>query len=80
MAAGVPCVATRSGSICELIDAQSGIAVGVDDVLAFAGALARLAENPDFRRQLGDKARRRVADEFNLERTAAQLAGLIAAS
>jgi len=80
MAAGVPCVATRSGSICELIDAHSGIAVAVDDVLAFAGALARLAGNPDLRRQLGENARRRVAEEFNLERTAAQLAGLIAAS
>jgi len=80
MAAGVPCVATASGSIGELIDAQSGIVVPVDDAGAFAGALERLAQNPDLRLRLGENARRRVGEEFNLERTAAQLANLIVAS
>jgi glycosyltransferase involved in cell wall biosynthesis len=80
MAASVPCVATGSGSVGELIDARSGIVVAVDDVQGFAAALERLAQDPDLRRRLGENARRRVAEEFNLERTAAQLAGLIVAS
>jgi glycosyltransferase involved in cell wall biosynthesis len=80
MAAGVPCVATSSGSVCELIDDQSGIAVSVDDAGAFADALERLAKRPDLRRRLGENARRRVAQHFNIESTAAQLAELIQAS
>jgi len=80
MAAGVPCVATRSGSICELIDDRTGVAVPVDDAAAFASALERLARDPAERRRLGENARERVARDFNIDRTAAQLARLIRAS
>lgn len=80
MAAGVPCVATSSGSVGELIDETSGIAVPVEDAGAFADALEGLAARPDLRRRLGENARSRVAQYFNIERTAAQLAELIAAS
>lgn len=80
MAAGVPCVATSSGSIPELIDDGCGAVVPVDDAAALAAALQRLAACADKRRRLGRNARARVAEEFNLERTAPALAEMILAS
>ncbi len=80
MAAGVPCVATDSGSVRELIDESCGIRVPVDDAPAFAAALERLARNADLRARLGAAARLRVVEEFDVERTSASLAKLIRAS
>jgi colanic acid/amylovoran biosynthesis glycosyltransferase len=80
MAAGVPCVATSSGSIPELIDAECGAIVRPGDAAAFASELERLATRVDVRLRLGHNARLRVAEHFNIERTGPALARLIAAS
>jgi glycosyltransferase involved in cell wall biosynthesis len=77
MAAGLPCVATDSGSIPELLDAATGIVVPAGDARRIANALERLANSPDLRRRLGDAARERVEREFNIERTGPALAELI---
>jgi colanic acid/amylovoran biosynthesis glycosyltransferase len=80
MAAGVPCVATNSGSIPELIDDRCGAVVPAGDALALAAALERLGARRELRRQLGANARVRIAEHFNIERTGPQLARLIQAS
>ncbi len=77
MAAGLPCVATDSGSIPELLDAVTGIVVPAGDARRIANALERLANSADLRRRLGDAARERVEREFNIERTGPALAELI---
>ena len=57
---GLPCVSTDfgGGGAGELItDGVNGLIVPNEDVNALAEALCRLIENPDFARQLGEKAK-----------------------
>ncbi len=80
MAAGVPCVATRTGAIPELVADGCGILVDQGDPQALADALERLWRDPPLRGSLAEAARARVAAEFDTRRTTAQLADLMAAS
>lgn len=80
LAAGVPVVATRTGSLGELVDAESGILVPQRNPQLFAAALARLLEDPALRRRLGRAGRQRVLSEFTVEATTERLAGLIGLS
>ena len=80
MAAGMPCVSTRIGSIPELIDEHSGILVDQHDPAGLADALQTLAQDPGLRAKLGEAARRRVKEAFDVEETAKSLYGLIAQS
>lgn len=77
MAAGLPCVATDSGSIPELLDEGSGFVVPVGDPQRFAGAIERLASSAELRARLGRNARKRVVRHFNVEQTGPALAELI---
>jgi glycosyltransferase involved in cell wall biosynthesis len=80
MAAAVPCIATRSGAVGELLDQSCGIVVDAHDERALAAGIAALAQSPAMRRDLGMRARARVQSEFNSAHTTAALAGLIAAA
>lgn len=73
MAAGLPCVATTTGSIDELIDREVGLLVEPKGPLRLSGAIELLARDGELRRRLGTAARRRVADNFLAERTAREL-------
>jgi colanic acid/amylovoran biosynthesis glycosyltransferase len=77
MALGIPCVATSTGSIPELIDATCGMLVGQRDPAALADALARLATDPELRASLGAAARERVTVSFDAERNARTLFDLM---
>lgn len=77
MAAGVPCIATDSGSIPELLDEASGFVVAVGNANRFADAIERVATSPGLRLQLGRNARRRIVQHFNVEQTGPALAELI---
>lgn len=77
MAAGVPCVATDSGSIPELLDETSGFVVPVGDAKRFADAIERVATSAGLRLRLGRNARRRIVQHFNVEQTGPALAELI---
>ena len=79
MASGLPVVSTRVNGIPELVeDGVSGrlVAPGRSDPLA--AALRELAVNPAHRAKLGEAARARVAEAFEIDACAAQLAGLFA--
>jgi glycosyltransferase involved in cell wall biosynthesis len=66
MACGVPCVATDVGD-CAYIIADTGKIVPPKDPQALAAAWrALIAVGAEGRKQLGDKARRRVAEHFSL--------------
>ncbi len=80
MAAEVPVVATRTGSIPELVDERSGILVADRNPEALAAAIATLAADPARRRVLGEAGRARVLADFATERTTAELARLLRAS
>lgn len=73
MAAGIPCVSTRVGSIPELIDSESGVLVDQHDPARLAQSLVHLAQDPAFRKRLGQAARRRVQEHFDVRSTALEL-------
>jgi colanic acid/amylovoran biosynthesis glycosyltransferase len=74
LAMEVPVVATRIAGIPELVDDQAnGLLVAPGRVDELAAALARLARDPDLRRELGHAGRRRVERDYEL----AQLAGYL---
>jgi colanic acid/amylovoran biosynthesis glycosyltransferase len=78
MAAGAVVVATDSGSIGELVDAETGMLVPHSDAAALAAALARVAGDPGLRARLRAGARARVERDFDGSRTAERLRSLLA--
>lgn len=69
MAAGRPVVATRAGGTPEVVaDGETGILVPPGDVEALRAALGRLAEDPGFRRRLGEAGRVRARAEFGVDK------------
>jgi len=68
MAAGIPIIASDYGGLTEIIDdGVEGIIVPHGTVSPLAEALRRLAADPELRRQMGQRARERVAAEFSSE-------------
>ena len=69
MACGVPVVGTRAGGIPEAIEhGQSGLLVRPNHADELAAALVDLLKNPALRAQLGAAGRRRVEQEFSVEK------------
>ena len=81
MAAGVPCIATRTGSIAELIaDDDTSCLVQQRDASALADAIERFAGDPSLRAAVGRRARERVQQQFDTKRTTKELLDLISGS
>ena len=67
MANGLTIVATPVGSVGDAIaDGETGLLVPPGDREALAGALARIIDRPDLRRQLGHGARTRFERQFDI--------------
>jgi glycosyltransferase involved in cell wall biosynthesis len=77
MAAGLPCIATASGGIPELIDDSVGFLALPGDKTSIADAIERSAASAEVRASLGFRARQRVSERFNIELTGPALAELI---
>jgi len=77
MAAGLPCIATASGGIPELIDDSVGFLARPGDAVSIADGIERLAASCELRTSLGSSARQRVTERFNIDRTGPALAELI---
>jgi glycosyltransferase involved in cell wall biosynthesis len=78
MAMEIPCVATRVTAVPELIrDELDGLLVPPSDEEALASALARLMDDPELRLRLGKSARRRILENYDLNRNIAALAGVL---
>lgn len=66
MALGIPVVTTRVSAIPELVsDGHTGTLVEVDDVDAFAQAIASFAKTPELAQAYSTAARERVGQLFN---------------
>ncbi|MCX6376314.1 MAG: glycosyltransferase family 4 protein, partial [Armatimonadetes bacterium] len=78
MAAGLPVVSGRSGSLPELIaDGRDGLLVEPGDVEAHAGAFLRLASDPGLRQSMGEAGWRKAKHRFSCERERAQLRAIL---
>jgi len=68
MACGLPVVATPvDGTKEAVVPDETGILVPTKNPAMLADALIALLKNPDRAKELGDKGRRRVENEFSLE-------------
>lgn len=79
MALRVPVVATRVAGIPELVrQGESGLLFDPADWQGLADALAILAANPTFCKQLAAEGRKRIQQEFAIENAVAPLPALFA--
>jgi rhamnosyl/mannosyltransferase len=78
MACGKPVVSTAVPSGVPWVnrDGDTGLVVPPGDVPALAGALTRLAGDPELRQQMGGRGRQRVLDEFTADRMALRAVAL----
>ncbi|MFD0745348.1 glycosyltransferase family 4 protein [Phytohabitans flavus] len=77
MGHGLPCVASATGGVPELLDGgRCGRLVPVGDSAALAKAISRLASDPAAREQLGQRARKRTLAAFTADRMAARYESL----
>ena len=69
MSAGVPVVGTDIAGTRDLIvEGETGFLVPVGDRAAFARAAQRIMENPDLGERLAEASRRRMVQEFSVEK------------
>jgi glycosyltransferase involved in cell wall biosynthesis len=77
MAAARPVEATTAGGIPEVIEAgRSGWLVAPGDVGAIAERILWLLDNPEQARRMGQEARRRVSEHFDVRRQMAAITSL----
>ncbi len=78
MAAGVPVVASAVGVIPEVVeDGVTGFLVPPDDYEAMARSVGALLKDRELRERMGKEARKRVDDQFGMERMMTRLEGLV---
>ena len=66
---GVPVVAAAHGGLLDIVrDCDSGLLFEPRDPMALGNAIARLADDPTWRRSLGEAGRQRQQQQFSLER------------
>jgi glycosyltransferase involved in cell wall biosynthesis len=77
MATGLPCVASDIGGNQDLLGTGgAGVLLPPGEPGRWAVTLVDLLRNPERRRALGQAARRRVLEEFALERVVARYVAL----
>jgi len=80
MAAGLPMIVTRVGGNAEAArDGETGLVVEPRDPASLAAAIVRLAGDPALRGRMGAAGRRRVHEEFDVDRFVRSHAALYAA-
>ena len=80
MAQARPVVATAVGGTPEVVvDGETGFLVPPDDVEALADALARVLDDPERARRMGEAGRARVEREFSLAAAAERVLSLYSA-
>jgi colanic acid/amylovoran biosynthesis glycosyltransferase len=51
-----------------VVDGETGLLVAAGDPMALADALARIADQPELARQLGEAGRERLRRQFSIEK------------
>jgi glycosyltransferase involved in cell wall biosynthesis len=78
MAVGVPVIATNIAGTSELVeDGRSGLLVRPSDSEALADAVIRMIKDYPFRLRAAELGRKKVTEEFDLEKETANLNALL---
>lgn len=78
MACGLPVIASNTGGIPEAISqGAEGILVSPDNPTEFAEAIERMDADPGLRARMGRAARERILRDYEVEKQAQRLAGVI---
>lgn len=78
---GVPTVGTRSGGAIEVvIDRETGLLIDKSDAQGLQKAMIKIGSDESLRQRLGQQARTRVAEEFDLAAQARKFADLLCES
>lgn len=80
MACGMPIIGSNTGSLPELVDADSGVLVGPFDVTAWRDAMDTMIRDTTTRQAMGHAARRRVEQHFSNKQHVKRLIEYYAAS
>lgn len=68
MAKGIPIVATDTGGIKEIIEAnECGITYEKENIFKAAGIIKKLIKRPDLRKNIGEKGKIAIKEKYNLE-------------
>jgi glycosyltransferase involved in cell wall biosynthesis len=67
MAAGVPLVSTRVGTMADLLSGDAGVLVDVNDDAALADGIHRLLSHPGRAREVAGRARLRIEREHTMD-------------
>ncbi len=77
MAMEIPCVTTWITGIPELIRNEiDGLLVAPSDAAGMAAAIARLMDNSELRKQIGERGRKRILEKYDLSTNVAHLANV----
>lgn len=78
-ACGVPAIASHIYGVTDaVVDGVTGILHAPGDIAALTAAMARLAHDPQLRRELGEAARRRALADFQMTALTSALLGFYA--
>ena len=77
MSFGIPVISTMTAGIPELLSDGAGIMVPPRDSQTLADKIELLIRNPALRQQLGEAGRKKVLEEFNVEKTTTRIIELI---
>jgi glycosyltransferase involved in cell wall biosynthesis len=81
MALGKPVVASDVHGLPELVErGRTGLLVPVGDDAAVAAAIVALLEDPARRRAMGEAARRRIREQFNVRHATRALEDVVCAA
>jgi len=71
MACGLPVIASRIGGVVDVVeDGKSGILFEPGNVSELASAIVRLLRDDELRQRLGTEARKRIVENFSIEKVA----------
>ena len=77
LALGTPVISFRRGALPEIVeDGVSGLLIPPRDDRALAEAIISIFESPELRRRLGENARRKVEQQFDINKNIKQYLGL----
>jgi len=78
MLMGKPVVASNVSGPSELVvDGETGFLVPAKNPQAFAKSILKLVENPTLRTQMGENARKRVIENFSIEKYVKGVEGIL---